>query len=40
MRKGIWDNSENYKPYRFTLLEDRDREIIEFLDSIPKPIRG
>jgi hypothetical protein len=31
---------KNYKPYRFTLLEDRDKEIIEFLDSIPKTHQG
>jgi len=28
------------KPYRFTIIKDQDREIMEFLDSIPKPMRG
>lgn len=27
-------------PYRFTLYRAQDGEIIEFLDSIPKPLRG
>lgn len=27
-------------PYRFTLYRAQDEEIIEFLDSIPKPLRG
>jgi hypothetical protein len=31
---------KNYKPYRFTLLEDRVKEIIEFLDSILKTHQG
>lgn len=26
--------------YRFTLYSAQDQEIIEFLDSIPKPLRG
>jgi hypothetical protein len=28
------------KPYRFTIIKEQDREIMEFLDSIPKPMRG
>ena len=28
------------KPYRFTIIKDQEREIMEFLDSIPKPMRG
>lgn len=28
------------KPYRFTLLMDKEKELIEYLDSFPKPVRG
>jgi hypothetical protein len=28
------------KPYRFTIIKEQDREIMEFLDSVPKPMRG
>jgi len=28
------------KPYRFTLLVEKDKDLIEYLDSIPKPLRG
>jgi len=27
-------------PYRFTLDEERHKDLIDFLDSVPRPLRG
>ncbi len=40
MKKGRKTVKPERIPYRFTILKEQEEEIINFLNSIPKPLRG